>query len=166
MVPDFFDLTYLSKGSAIQRHGFRAIVSSGILNLLKDFNPLVIGTLPLDLFADKSDIDIICCCDDPEKLCSIFHHCIKKNLSGVDSVIVNFEFDGFDFEIVGQPVPVTEQIAYRHMVVEWNILAANDDAFRGEIIRLKKSGMKTEPAFAQLLQLDGDPYQALLSYSL
>jgi hypothetical protein len=61
---------------------------------------------------------------------------------------------------------VMEQVAYRHMVVEWNILAANDDNFRGEIIRLKKSGMKTEPAFAQLLQLDGDPYQALLSYSL
>jgi hypothetical protein len=166
MMPDFFDLTYLSNGSAIQQHGCRAIVSSGILNLLKEYTPVVVGTLPLDLFTDKSDIDIICHVDDADKFCSHFHHSVKAKLNGVDSVIVKFEFDGFDFEVVGQPLPVTEQVAYKHMVVEWNILSSNDDEFREQIISLKKSGMKTELAFAQMLGLEGDPYAAVLNYGI
>lgn len=165
MVPDFFDVSYLSKGSAIQQAGYRAISSSGILCLLKEFDPVVVGTLPLDLSVNTSDIDIICCFSDAEKFRTVFNYSIRKELNGIDSVIAGFEFDSFEFEIVGQPIPVRDQSAYRHMITEWNILNARDEGFRSKILALKKSGVKTEPAFAQLLGLNGNPYEALLNYS-
>lgn len=162
--PDFFDLTYLSKGSTIQQAGYRAIMSCGIMQLLKDFNPVVVGTLPLDLFTYSSDIDIICQFIDMAKFQSVLREPTRKKLGGIESVIANFERDKFQFEIVGQPVPVTEQKAFRHMVAEWNILAANDQDFKSRIMELKRKGFKTEPAFAQVLGLKGDPYEALSGY--
>lgn len=164
MLPNFFDLTYLSKGSAIQQAGYRAIQSSGIMSHLKDFNPVVVGTLPLDMFVYGSDIDIICQFTDAAKFQSALKESSRKNLSGIESVIASFEHDKFPFEIVGQPVPVEEQVAFRHMITEWNILAANDDTFRARVLALKRKGFKTEPAFAQILGLKGNPYEVLLSY--
>jgi len=133
------------------------------MNSLKEFSPVVVGTLPLDLFTATSDIDIICFFMNPEEFQSELKHSTRKDLKGVDSVIANF--DGFQFEVVGQPIPVAEQIAYRHMVVVWKILEERGEAFRREIISLKESGVKTEPAFAQLLGLPGDPYLAILDYA-
>jgi hypothetical protein len=165
MTPDFFDLTYLSKGSAVQQAGLRAITDSGIMNLLKEFSPVVVGTLPLDLFVSTSDIDVICYFSDIETFESRLSNPSRRNLNGIESVISNFDFNGFEFEIVGQPIPVREQLAYRHMLIEWDILESRPESFRKEIIKLKQNGIKTEPAFARLLDLVGDPYQALLDYS-
>ncbi len=162
--PDFFDLTYLSKGSAIQQAGYRAIVSSGIMDVLKDFNPVVVGTIPLDLFTYGSDIDIICQFNDVSKFQSVLREPSRKKLGGIDSVVASFERDKFQFEIVGQPVPVTEQKAFRHMVIEWNILASKDKDFKTKIMELKRKGIKTEPAFAQVLGLKGDPFEVLLNF--
>lgn len=172
---DFFDITYLSKGSEIQKKGFQAITSLGILNLLKEYTPVVVGTLPLDLFLEKSDIDIICCFSDGEdfaekvffdlELITPNFYINRKPLSGIDSLITTFEYEDFRFEIVAQKIPVREQAAFRHMVAEWRILSERDASFRKQILELKNNGIKTEPAFAQLLGLTGDPYQELLRYS-
>jgi hypothetical protein len=162
--PDFFDLSYLLRGSAIQQTGLRAIQSSEIMNRLKDFSPVIVGTLPLDLFTYMSDIDIICYFTDIAKFESVLQNPIRKKLGGVDSVIASFEHDRFQFEIVGQPVPVMQQAAYRHMVVEWSILSASDASFKSKVMELKRKGIKTEPAFAQVLGLQGDPYEALQRY--
>lgn len=164
-LPDFFDLTYLSKGSTIQQSGYRSIISSGVMNLLSDFTPMVVGTLPLDLFTYMSDIDIICHFTDIEKFKSVLRNPVRKQLGGIESVIASFERDKFQFEIVGQPIPVTEQVAYRHMVAEWNVLTAKGQDFRTKVMELKRKGIKTELAFAQILGLPGDPYQAILNYS-
>jgi hypothetical protein len=166
MIPDFFDLTYLSKGSAVQQAGLCAIIGFGIMNSLKEFSPVVVGTLPLDLFVSTSDIDIICFFSDIDKFECQFQESSRKDLNGIETVISTFDFDGFQFEIVGQPIPVTEQAAYRHMAIEWRILEQRGDSFRREIISLKESGVKTEPAFARLLGLPGDPYEAMLDYSV
>lgn len=175
MTPDFFDLTYLARGSAIQQEGFRAITSLGIMDSLEAFSPAVVGTLPLDLFTNKSDIDIICCFPNAEEFAekmffdlnarSSNFYINRKDLNGIDSMITSFEYEGFPFEIVAQGVPVREQYAFRHMVAEWKILSENDAGFRERVLELKKEGIKTEPAFAQLLGLKGDPYQQLLRYS-
>ncbi|HEX8059814.1 MAG TPA: DUF4269 domain-containing protein, partial [Cyclobacteriaceae bacterium] len=111
-----------------------------------------------------SDIDIICFYLDAKEFMSELKNSKRKNLNGVDSVIANFDFNGFQFEVVGQQVPVTEQVAYRHMVVEWRILEERGEQFRRQVIALKESGVKTEPAFAQLLGLQGDAYSAILDY--
>ena len=163
-MPDFFDITYLSKGSTIQQDGHRAILSSGILAKLQEFNPAIVGTLPLDLFTYMSDIDVICQCTDLSKVQSLLGNSSRKKLGGIDSVVASFEHSKFQFEVVCQPVPVTEQKAFRHMVNEWSILASRDKDFRAKVMELKRKGIKTEPAFAQVMGLEGDPYEALLKY--
>jgi hypothetical protein len=45
-------------------------------------------------------------------------------------------------------------------------LAQHGERFKNEVIKLKKQGIKTEPAFASLLGLPGDPYGALLKFEL
>ena len=48
------------------------------------------------------------------------------------------------------------------MMVEYQLLKEKGEGFKQQIIDLKKSGFKTEPAFAIALGLTGDPYEALL----
>jgi len=52
------------------------------------------------------------------------------------------------------------------MVTEYDILNHFGEDFRQQIIALKKAGYKTEPAFANILNLKGDPYTALLEFKL
>ena len=52
------------------------------------------------------------------------------------------------------------------MIIEHEILQSKGGIFRLEIIKLKQNGYKTEPAFAFLLGLKGDPYIELLDYKM
>ena len=71
-----------------------------------------------------------------------------------------------EIEIFGQNVPTELQNGYKHMIIEDKILQSRDENFRLEIIKLKQNGYKTEPAFAFLLGLNGDPYAELLKYKI
>ena len=66
-------------------------------------------------------------------------------------------------EIFGQDRPVTEQWGFRPMVVEARLLDLGGPGFRNAILALRHQGLKTEPAFARLLGLGGDPYAAVLT---
>ncbi|WP_343330978.1 DUF4269 domain-containing protein [Polaribacter staleyi] len=57
---------------------------------------------------------------------------------------------------------VKTQNAYRHMIVENKILKEKGFEFKQSIKKLKSNGTKTEPAFAKLLGLEGNPYTELL----
>jgi hypothetical protein len=48
------------------------------------------------------------------------------------------------------------------MIVEARLLAIFGPDFQSGIVALKERGIKTEPAFALALGLDGDPYRAVL----
>jgi hypothetical protein len=72
--------------------------------------------------------------------------------------------DGFEIEIFGQSIPTRQQFAYRHLIVEHNLLNRHGEKFRQRIIELKRQGWKTEPAFASALGLTGDPYTELLKF--
>ncbi len=78
------------------------------------------------------------------------------------TTICRFESTQFKYEIFAQDIPSKNQMAYRHMIVEERLMAVRGAAFRREIIQMKQAGMKTEVAFARLLGLNGEPYQALL----
>ena len=67
-------------------------------------------------------------------------------------------------EIFGQAIAVTEQQAFRHMLAEHFLLKKYGEPLRKEVIELKKAGLKTEPAFAKALMLEGNPYQSLLRF--
>jgi hypothetical protein len=174
MPVDFFDLQFLSTGSALQQKGFAAIQNLRVMEILNAFDPVLAGTLPLDLFVPGSDLDILCHATDlpafENEVSANFRvnqdfEIYSRIITSIPSVIATFRFHEFQFEIFGQSVPTREQAAYRHMMNEYAILDKMGEPFRNEILQLKKRGIKTEPAFAQLLQLPGDPYKAILDYS-
>jgi hypothetical protein len=61
---------------------------------------------------------------------------------------------GFRSRSLGNPV--------RHMIVEERLLRLGGPEVREQIRSLKAQGLKTEPAFAVVFQLPGDPYKTLL----
>ncbi|MBX2967518.1 MAG: DUF4269 domain-containing protein [Cyclobacteriaceae bacterium] len=171
---DFADIRYLKNGSPVQQAGYCVLIKSGIFKKLAPYNPILTGTLPLDIFIDGSDLDICCEVYNHIAFASLLKECYgnipdftlkQKFLEETESTVCAFSMDNFIFEIVGQPLPVRQQQAYRHMVIEYAVLQKRGEPFKQKIIELKKQGLKTEPAFAQLLKLTGDPYEALLSFT-
>jgi len=175
MSEHFYDIEYLRDGSELQKKGYAALKNSGVMEILHDFDPVLAGTLPLDIFIEGSDLDILCYAIDLpafEKLLTthfsgysdfVIH---KTEVRGVNSVIARFRAQEFDFELFAQPIPVRNQMAFRHLIIEAKILEMKGEEFKNKIIALKLSGMKTEPAFAHLLKLPGDPHESLLTLSV
>lgn len=164
---------YLKTGSASQQMYFEIIRRSRVFISLNKYSPVLVGTIPLNIDVPGSDIDIICYVRNFEEFLnelkrsySLFEKFTirQKKLHDIPSLICRFMFSGKMIEIVGQDVPVEEQIAYRHMLNEYQILECFGEEFKKKIIELRLAGMKTEPAFAHLLGLEGDSYLAILNY--
>ena len=166
---NFTKIDYLKSGTDKQKRAYRALTENQILEKLKPFDPLLTGTIPLNIDIDTSDLDIICCLIDPV---SFQRHLIdefsrQQNFKiltpkHTGAVAAAFIVDGFLIEIFGQPIPTREQAAYRHMLVEQKILEEKGEVFRNQVVELKKQGYKTEPAFGKLLGLTGNAYEELL----
>ncbi len=100
------------------------------------------------------------------------HILLGKNLGGhpilhfqnCKCLVCKFQSNNFPVEIFAQNIPVEEQQAFKHMIIEAKILNKKGNIFKNEVVKLKKSGYKTEPAFAKLLDIQGDPYEGLLQY--
>jgi hypothetical protein len=131
---------------------------------------VLVGTFPLDLTVPGSDLDIICEVSDwaafRQSLAGFAAfpgYAVRPAATAEPALVVSFEVEGLAAEVFGQALPTARQNGYRHMVVEARLLAAGGAALRQRVLVLKASGVKTEPAFAQVLGLAGDPYQALLT---
>lgn len=170
---DFLDIGYLKKGSTIQQLAYNDIIGNNVISILRPYTPVLAGTIPINITITTSDLDILCCYTSAEEFYKYLeqnfgrHQNFKISKSCVNdeqSVIANFDTNNFNYEIFGQAVPVTSQNGYRHMIAEYKILLEKGESFRKEVIALKQSGCKTEPAFAKLLGLSGDPYKELLLY--
>lgn len=173
MLPDFENISYLRSGSPIQRKAYDLLIHSKILYHLGPFRPLLTGTLPLDLFIEaKSDLDIICQSSDFESvekfLLTTFagysgFSIQQKTIGATPTLICRFQLQGFLFELFFQATDPRQQMAYRHMLIEYKLLQKGGDIFRRRVMELKLRGTKTEPAFATVLGLAGNPYEALLT---
>ena len=166
---DFFNLVYLRSGNLKQQSAYQILTENRILEKLAEFTPMLVGTIPINIDIESSDLDIICYVRDKEKFRqSLQSHFQQENgfriseNQTLNALKANFFIKDFEIEIFGQNIPTTEQNAYRHMVIEHRLLLENGEDFRLQIVNLKKQGYKTEPAFAKLLGLDGDAYEALL----
>jgi hypothetical protein len=168
------DISYLKDGNARQRKAFRALQSLDILSILSEHTPVLVGTIPIAIDVEDSDLDVVCEAQDlatfEERVTSAFgrqkgFRIRKKLIKGVPSVVASFHHAGFRIEVFGQPQPVREQHAYRHMVVEARLLVLGGEAARQGVQSLKRAGLKTEPAFASYFHLTGDPYEVLLKLS-
>lgn len=169
----FHNINYLAKGSETQKLAFKTLTDNNIMAILKPYAPVLAGTIPIDIATETSDLDILCCFTSTDDFYNYLIHNFGKNenfkitiseINSEISVIATFKTTHFTIEIFGQSVPVINQFGYKHMIAEYNILKARGYTFRNEVIALKKAGYKTEPAFAQLLGLTGNPYLELLKY--
>lgn len=170
---NFKSIDYLKNGSQLQKEAHKALAENRAMEKLANFQPLLVGTIPIDIAIKDSDLDIVCSFEDKE----VFKEEIQGNFSNYPqfsmmekifqdepTVIVRFMMDNFPVEIFAQNKLSFQQMAFQHMLIEHEVLTDRGEEFRKEIIRLKESGLKTEPAFALLLNFKGDPFQALLDY--
>lgn len=172
MFPNWKDIRYLQAGSPAQQAAHATLQQHAVLAALQGYDPILIGTFPLDIAVTGSDLDIICevhdCAEFSRRVSQHFSHCpayaFRQTRRGQPrSWVASFYLGAFEIELFGQSLPTEQQHGYRHLVVEARLLAAGGAALRQKVTQLKAQGMKTEPAFAQLLALPGDPYQALLT---
>ncbi len=171
MIIDFKNIEYLKSGTQRQKLAFNEIKKYKVLERLRKYNPILTGTIPIGIDLPESDLDIICECEDHSEFTKyvtqeFFEQDNFKMYStvtnGIQSTIAEFKTDNFVFEIFGQNISTEKQNAYRHMIIENRILNEKGTEFRQKIKKLKSDGMKTEPAFAKLLGLKGNPYFELL----
>ncbi|WP_245987108.1 DUF4269 domain-containing protein [Maribacter vaceletii] len=158
-------------GNERQKNAFSEIKKYKILDKLKKYNPILVGTIPIGIDLPESDLDIICECQNHSEFSAYLSenfsdkmefklYSIKQN--GIKSTIAEFKTDNFLFDIFGQNIPTQKQNAYRHMIIENRILNEKGSKFKQRVKELKSKGIKTEPAFAKLLGLEGDPFAELL----
>ena len=172
MIPDFTNIEYLKSGNTKQRAAYKVLTENRILETLQEYDPVLVGTIPININVESSDLDILCYTNDLK----VFENFVVKEFGDMDefiiwergegefkAVVASFKLDGFDIEIFGQNIPTKKQQAYRHMIVEHRLLEEKGEEFRRKVIALKQMGYKTEPAFAKLMGLEGDPYMALLN---
>ncbi len=169
---DFTKIDYLKAGNEKQKRAYEVLIKYRIFEKLKEYSPILAGTIPIEIDIENSDLDIICEVDlrsEEDFLKKMtFIKLIPADVSvettvinGEKSIILNFMLEEFPVEIFGQNKPSTEQNAYRHMIAEYRILQEKGDDFKQKIIELKKQGIKTEPAFGMLMNLE-NPYEDLL----
>ncbi|WP_435404568.1 DUF4269 domain-containing protein [Mucilaginibacter aquaedulcis] len=171
----FENLQYLINGTSRQQAAYHLLSKHKLMETLQAFDPVLAGTIPINIDIENSDLDIICCFTDKYNFKMVATKAFggfedfelaDTLINGQETVIINFIIEGWPVEVFGQYVPSRQQYAYRHMLMEHQLLQHYGEAFRQQIITLKKQGYKTEPAFAKALGLSGNPYQALLNPEL
>jgi hypothetical protein len=142
-----------------------------LLRDLEPFHPTLIGSFPLGLQVPGSDLDIACECASLAEFEATLHTSlaaqgqtarIERAPASPEACVASLVCEGLELEVFCQRLPIAEQAGFRHMIVEGRLLALGGAALRERVRALKRGGMKTEPAFAQVLGLPGDPYAAML----
>jgi hypothetical protein len=170
---DFTTIDYLSNGNDRQKQAYEVLTKYRLFEKLSDFSPILAGTVPIEIDIEGSDLDILCEVKNQVEFAEFLKHAFSEFdldlkietsiINGVESTICNFELGGFPIEIFGQNTPTTKQNAYLHMIAEHKILQEKGKDFKQKIIELKIEGIKTEPAFGMLLNLE-NPYEDLLKF--
>ncbi|WP_129717538.1 DUF4269 domain-containing protein [Pedobacter sp. SYP-B3415] len=168
---DFADIEYLKTGTDSQRKAYEILTRGRYMDLLVHYGPKLTGSIPIAVDLPGSDIDLACSFTDAmkyeqdlqERFSSKPGYAIRKTAKyGNEAIVVRFEDAGMPIEIFGQAIPVSQQMSYRHLLIEARLLQEQPPRFRADVIRLKQAGLSTEAAFCSLLGLTGDPYMALL----
>ena len=149
---------------------FNALSDSKILESFKKYTPFVAGTFPLGVQVKNSDLDILMFSQNLDQLSSelkvsyghLSDYKVERGpVDGMDSLIVNFIFDSVPFQVFAQNRPVVFQKAFVHFQIEERLLKMGGDKFQRAVKKLRQEGLKTEPAFAQLLGIKKDPYNEM-----
>lgn len=168
---DFKRIEYLKDGNEKQKRSFYVLSKINIFEILKEYNPLLVGTIPIGIDTYKSDLDIVCSVYDFNSFRKVLD-CYFAEFKGYSSyedcinevIVCNFYVEDFEIEIYASKEQSEKTNGYRHMIIEDRLLNLASTKFKEEIIELKEKGLKTEPAFAKLLNLEGNPYEELLKF--
>ncbi|MCB9458663.1 MAG: DUF4269 domain-containing protein [Anaerolineaceae bacterium] len=164
------NIRYLQTGTDRQQMAYAAMQQAQVMTHLAAYQPALAGTIPLNIEVPGSDLDILCYAPDLAAFAAdvryYFGHisgftAADKVIKGQPSHIARFTAYSFDFELFAQSIPVEQQHAYIHMLIEARLLALFPEA-KEHIRALKRDGLKTEPAFGHYFGIAGDPYAALL----
>jgi hypothetical protein len=172
-MPNFTTLRYLQHGTQRQQQAHAILTVLDLWKVLAEFNPVLAGTIPLNVDIAGSDLDVLCevASADTQRFIELLQKHYRHRagfrltrpfINGEASIVCSFSYRGREIEVFGQAVPTAQQNGFRHLLIEAAVLEAGGTAWRRAVRRLKRQGLKTEPAFANLLQLSGDPYAALL----
>ncbi len=163
----------LAHGTDSQRRGHAVLTELRLLPALAVFDAVLIGTFPLDLDLPGSDLDIACSAEDLDacavRVAQLYgdrsgYRARRAIHTGDPALVIEFETGGFTIQVFAQAIPVTRQRGYRHMLIEERLLRLAPAA-RSAIRALRAGGLKTEPAFARIFNLPGDPYETLYQMS-
>lgn len=164
---NYKNIDYLKDGNKIQRKSCQILQELDIMEYLKEYDPLLTGTIPIEIDIEGSDLDIVCSVknfDEFEKKVSERYGKLEdyRVRKVEDSIVINFYYEKMEIELYGNDRASDMQNAYLHMLVEAKLLELGGRELRREIIELKKSGIKTEPAFCRVLGVEGNPYENML----
>ncbi|WP_426792028.1 DUF4269 domain-containing protein [Sphingobacterium sp. WOUb80] len=171
MTVNFKNIDYLKTGNEVQRKTYRLLHDYQIVDCLKDYDPIVVGTIPIQIDVAGSDVDIILYVQDYDvlerMLCFNFSRHAHFQLQRAESnvILCSFSIEERLFEIYATDKATENQNGYLHMLKEYEIIQLRDEEFAEQVRGLKRSGIKTEPAFCRLLGIEGDPYTELLLYN-
>lgn len=164
---DWKDISYLMKGNPRQKKVYRILKQIEILELLEDFSPIVVGTIPLAIDIETSDLDIVCQFEREEDIRKIIveyfgdYQNFTIRHMGIDAYAYNFWYEGCEIEVYASKAPTEHSNSYRHLLIASRLISLYGDEFREEIIDLKKEGYLTERAIAKLLHLHGKTYETI-----
>jgi len=140
-----------------------------LLRLLTPYDATLVGTFPLGLQVEQSELDIACAAYDLAAFEKVLRAHLGEHPFDTERValmdeasVTKLACDDLQIEVFAQATPVHRQQGFRHMIMEGRLLALGGDSLRSEVLRLKRTGLQTEPAFARALRLTGDPYEQLL----
>ena len=143
-----------------------------IFKHLANFDPKWVGSIPLDVHGPGADADICCHGGDLDD----FQAALKSAFGQIDgykvtdsdylgerSILAKFIVEGLPVEVYGRTRPVETHESYIHWLAENRLLKLADDRLRDDVRAVKRTGLKTEPAFTQCLKLGGDPFIEMLT---
>lgn len=151
-----------------------AVESLGVFKEFACFNPQISGSVPLGISGEGGDVDILFDVKDFNQFkdsvldlrSRVKNFEIKTiPLQSEPCVFLSFNFNGNDFEWVGQNKCSLKQRAHQHLLIEARLLNIAGPQSIKDIAQIKQEGLKTEPAFAKYFGIEGDPYLRLLEIS-
>ena len=155
------------------RRALAVVRRAGVLDALAAYDPVIVGTFPLGLDREGSDVDVLCHADDLQRFIddatAAFgdrqgfgnHRFVPRD--GHEAAVVQFAVDEVPVEAFAQPLPTRDQHGYRHLQVERRLLALGGQPLVAKLRASRAPGASVEAAFADVLGLTGDPFEAVLS---
>lgn len=165
---------YVALADVIRIENQEAVISAlrslDLFPKLAAFTPHLSGSRLIGMHLDGSDVDILCKAEDFEgfrrhvslkfpDLKVSWEECVAY---GIPSLVGSFESGGVSFQLFAQNLAPCRQVSNLHYMIESRLLKVFGKNLGQEVLRFKKQGYATEPAFAKSLGIGGDPYQALL----